>query len=726
MNFINLRRSVVILLTALICCLSPELLAQEPRTHKGSNSGFTLEQVLSTPFPSDLVAAPAGARIAWVYDWEGRRNVWVAAGPEFIARQLTHYTLDDGQELSDLQFTPDGSGILYVRGGSKNQEGELPNPTDDVAGVLQQVMVVRWGGGELRLLAEGDHPAVSPRGDVVVLSHDNELWIAPLSGVSGAKPLLKIRGNNGSPQWSPDGHSLAFVSNREDHSFIGVYEFGNDSVRFLAPSVDRDSTPRWAPDGKHIAFIRQPGRGGEISPALVQSPEPWSIWVGDPSNGDANQVWRSSEDLAGSFSSLSDSMVLQWAADNRIVFTSEQDGWNHFYSLPATGGEAIVLTPGNFEVEQAELTPDRKFIVYSSNEGDEDRRHLWMVSTAGGVPLQVTNGQAIAWHPVVTGDSRTLAYLASDAIMPAHPRVSPFPGTEPFAPGGRGAPPRLSSRSIAPPEATKILPIEKLVTPQQVLFKAADGLEIHGQLFLPGAGKPNGKRPAIIFMHGGPPRQMLLGWHYLYYYHNAYGMNQYLAGRGYAVLSVNYRSGIGYGRAFRMAPNRGPRGASEYQDILAAAEFLRARADIDPAHIGLWGGSYGGYLTALGLARNSDVFAAGVDLHGVHDWVARTSRSGGAPAPDAAEARRIAQESSPISSIGTWKSPVLLMQGDDDRNVSFSQMVDLAQRLRAAKVPFEQIVFPDEVHDFLLHRDWLAAYRAAAEFFDRTLRPTTK
>jgi len=726
MNFKNLPRSVVLLVSALIWCLSPELLAQEPGAHKGSDSGFTLEQVLSTPFPSDLVAAPTGARIAWVFDWQGRRNIWAAEGPEFTARQLTHYTQDDGQELSDLQFTPDGTAIVYVRGGTKNQEGELPNPTDDVVGVFQQVMVVRWGGGEPRLLGEGDHPAVSPHGDVVVLNHDNELWITPLSGVSGAKPLLKIRGNNGSPQWSPDGRSLAFVSNRGDHSFIGVYEFGNDSVRFLAPSVDRDSTPRWAPDGGHVAFIRQPGRGGEIPPALVQSPEPWSIWVGDPSSGDAAEVWRSSEDPAGSFSSLSGSMVLQWAAKNRIVFTSEQDGWNHFYSLPPTGGEPILLTRGNFEVEQAQLTPDRKFILYSTNEGDVDRRHLWKVSTEGGVPIQVTNGQTIAWHPVVTGDSRTLAYLASDAITPAHPRVSPFPGTEPSAPGGRSDQSRLSSRSIAPQEAMKTFPIEKLVTPHQVMFKAADGLEIHGQLFLPGAGKTDAKLPAIVFMHGGPPRQMLLGWHYLYYYHNAYGMNQYLANRGYAVLSVNYRSGIGYGRAFRMAPNRGPRGASEYQDILAAAEFLRARADIDAAHIGLWGGSYGGYLTALGLARNSDLFAAGVDLHGVHDWVARASRSGGPPAPDAAEARRIALESSPISSIGTWKSPVLLVQGDDDRNVSFSQMVGLAQRLRAAKVPFEQIVFPDEIHDFLLHRDWLTAYGAAAEFFDRKLKPTTK
>jgi dipeptidyl aminopeptidase/acylaminoacyl peptidase len=222
-------------------------------------------------------------------------------------------------------------------------------------------------------------------------------------------------------------------------------------------------------------------------------------------------------------------------------------------------------------------------------------------------------------------------------------------------------------------------------------------------------------------MHGGPSRQMLAGWHYMYYYHNAYAFNQYLASLGYAVLSVNFRSGIGYGRAFRMAPKRGARGASEYQDVVAAARFLRGRTDIDDKRIGLWGGSYGGYLTALGLARDSDLFAAGVDMHGVHDWSQRIS---GASWIDynSRDAQKVALEASPVGSVQRWRSPVLLIHGDDDRNVSFSQTVDLVRRLREQNVEFEQIVFPDDVHDFLLHRHWLRAYAAAADFFERKLK----
>jgi dipeptidyl aminopeptidase/acylaminoacyl peptidase len=231
--------------------------------------------------------------------------------------------------------------------------------------------------------------------------------------------------------------------------------------------------------------------------------------------------------------------------------------------------------------------------------------------------------------------------------------------------------------------------------------------------------KPGVKLPAVIFMHGGPMRQMLLGWHNMYYYSNAYAMNQYLASRDYIVLAVNYRSGISYGRAFREARGRAGRGATEYQDIVAAGLYLRGRNDVDPTRIGLWGGSYGGFLTAMGLARNSDMFAAGVDLHGVHDWSNDDVRQ---QKNLSADDLKLARESSPITALEKWRSPVLFIHGDDDRNVDFTQTVDLIARLRKRNVELEQLIFPDEIHDFLMHRSWLAAYHAAADFFDRHLK----
>jgi dipeptidyl aminopeptidase/acylaminoacyl peptidase len=215
---------------------------------------------------------------------------------------------------------------------------------------------------------------------------------------------------------------------------------------------------------------------------------------------------------------------------------------------------------------------------------------------------------------------------------------------------------------------------------------------------------------------------MLLGFHHRGYYHNAFAFNQYLANKGYIVLAVNYRSGIGYGMEFREALNYGAQGASEYNDVNGAGLYLGGRADVDPARIGLWGGSYGGYLTALGLARASDMFAAGVDLHGVHDWnVVVGNFVQGYDASARADFAKLAFESSPMAYLDGWKSPVLLIHGDDDRNVPFSESVDLVESLRDREIDFQQLIFPDEVHGFLLHRSWLRAYEAADGFLEEKL-----
>jgi dipeptidyl aminopeptidase/acylaminoacyl peptidase len=275
---------------------------------------------------------------------------------------------------------------------------------------------------------------------------------------------------------------------------------------------------------------------------------------------------------------------------------------------------------------------------------------------------------------------------------------------------------------MAPNAIPAQFPGRSLVEPQQVIFNAADGLKIHGQLFLPTNLDRATRYPAVLFFHGGSRRQMLLGWHYNYYYRNSYAMNQYLANHGYIVLSVNYRSGIGYGMQFREALNYGATGGSEFQDVLGAGLFMRSRPEVDPQRIGLWGGSYGGYLTAMGLSRASDLFAAGVDMHGVHDWNIVIRNFVPAYDPQAKpDAARLAFESSPLSSVKTWRSPVLLIHGDDDRNVPFSETVHLVEALRNQGVEFEQLIFPDEIHDFLMHRDWLRAYHASADFFDKHL-----
>jgi dipeptidyl aminopeptidase/acylaminoacyl peptidase len=467
--------------------------------------------------------------------------------------------------------------------------------------------------------------------------------------------------------------------------------------------------PRWSPDGKWIVFVRTAGDEQKL-PLIPVRPEPWSLWIADATRGGGRLLWRGGDRLEDSLPELTEDVSLNVAADGRVVFASEKDGRNHLYSIAATGGEPTLLTPGDFDVEDVTLSADKASVIYSSNQDDVDRRHLWQVPVTGGKPQEaLTSGETMEWSPVQTGDGKNIVCLGSTATVPAMPYVVTATGRD------------MIAKQAMPAD----FPSAALVTPKQVIFKSEDGMTLHGQLFLPL--NVQGKVPGLVFMHGGPIRQMMLGFHYMDYYHNAYAENQYLASRGYAVLSVNYRLGVMYGRAFREAPNTVWRGAAEYKDVVAAGRYLQQLPDVDRDKIGLWGGSYGGFLTAMGLARNSDLFKAGVDFHGVHDWsVFLTERpyfgNLALRPPDADAAVKLASESSPNSSISTWKSPVLLIHGDDDRNVPFSQTVDLVQRLRTQHVPFEQMILPDEIHGFLRWKDWVRAYMATGDFFDRTLK----
>ena len=674
----------------------------------------TLEALLAAPFPSEIVAAPTGDRVAWVQNTRGSRNVWSATAPEFVPRQLTTYSGDDGQDITTLTWTHDGKSVLYVRGGGPNRAGEIPNPTSSAQPAEQAIWAVDVDGQTSttpRKLAPGSSPAVSRTGHVAYLTR-GQVWTTHLAGTDKPAQLFTIRGSAGALRWSPDGSKLAFVSGRGDHSFIGLYDVTTKALRYLDPSIDLDNNPTWSPDGARIIFTRTPATGENFSFAPRRDGLPWSIRVVDVASGKATEIWKAEPGPGSVFQGVNTPQQLLWTAGDRIVFPWEREGWLHLYSLPIGGGKATLLTPGAFEVEHVALAVDRTRVIYASNQDDIDRRHLWSVPVDGSArPTALTRGASAEWMPApLSGNS--VAFIRSDGRLPA--RAALLHNGEMRSIEGT-----TSAASTAPFFA-------QLAEPQRVTFTATDGMEIPAQLFLPPSLKPGEKRPAILFFHGGSRRQMLLAWHYLSYYHNTYAMNQYLASRGYVVLSVNYRSGTGYGLNFREALNYGATGASEFQDVMGAGLYMKNRPDVDPKRIGIYGGSYGGYLTAHALARASDLFAAGVDIHGVHDWNVgiRTFIPSYNPG---AEIERRNFQASPLNYIKGWKSPVLLIHGDDDRNVSFAETVTLAEALRKQGVTFESLVIPDEVHGFLRYDSWLRVFQASADFFDRHLRakPTT-
>jgi dipeptidyl aminopeptidase/acylaminoacyl peptidase len=674
--FRRMTRMTRLALTVAAFAFSAPLSGQQPAV------SMSIDTLMATPFPTDLVAAPTGGALAWVSSNSGVHNILIAeptpgAGPmagrtDHKWRALTSYTGDNGLWITAPRFTSDAKTIVYTRGDSTNRQGESPNPAQLQEATDRAVFAVPVAGGTPRRLGSGSGAVPSPRGQRVAWVARGQIWSVDLATTDAPAQLVIARGGATGLSWSPDGSMLAFTSLRGTHSYVGVFTLASKELRYIDPSLDRDFNAVWSPDGTRIAWMRHAAAPPErmFSPRRTVE-EPWSLRIADVKTGLAKQVWKADAGYGSAFQAVVADSQLYWAAGDRIVFPWEKDGWRHLYSVPVSGGAATLLTPGNFEVEYVSLAPDRARVIYNSNQGDIDRRHVWTVPVDGSTrPARLlTSSSGSEWQASMTSDGLT-AMLHSDAGMPPHLLVMQKDG---------GAHSLLEN--MLPPGFNP----GALVTPQAVAITATDGMTIPTQLFLPEDLKAGERRPALIFFHGGSRRQMLLTWHYNYYYRNAYAMNQWLASQGYIVLSVNYRSGIGYGLEFREALNYG---------------------------------------ASMGLSRASDLFAAGVDFHGVHDWNQgiRTFIPDYNVLDDPDFSRR-AFASSPMAAVDTWKSPVLLIHGDDDRNVSFVESINLITALRQRKVDVEQLVFPDEVHDFLRHGNWVRAYKATADFFNRRLKP---
>jgi dipeptidyl-peptidase-4 len=731
----------------------------------------TVAQFLSPASPLTLVAARKADRIAWMAYEKGWRNVYVAAAPTFKPVRLTNWTKDDAIDLTNVSISDDGQTVVFIRGHAPNRAGWIANPNHDPEGGQRAIWAVRanaqGGWGAPWRVADGAAPVLSPDGRRALYVKDGQIFVArvanPVPADSmqrGEKPFIKTWGRSSNPRWSPDGSKVAFVSDRENHSFIAIYDVASRSVTYVAPSVDCDGAPTWSSDSRKLAFVRRPGvpfgrqaqqGGGGIGtppgPAAARGGgQPANCGFGGFGGGGgggggggqqqqerdtvravrtpgffdhafpgghrvqimiadvsactplsdgckATELWRPP---AGDrvYSNINN---ITWAADNIIFPLAPQgDEWDRYFSISVSNPQPqpVLLTTTDGLIEgavSAAVSRDGKTLYYCTNAKDIERRHIWAVPTAGGTPVQVSTG-AIETNPVPLASGKQIAVLYFDAAQPASVGLVP-------AAGGKA--------NVIFPTLGRDFPVAAHVTPEIVWLTAPDSVKFSNQLFLPKDLKPGEKRPAMIFVHGGPSRQMLPGYHYMQFYHWFYAYNQWLASQGYVVMSVNYRRGIGYGRSFQQAPNTQARGNAEYQDVLAAGRYLQMRADVDPSRVGIWGLSYGGLLTAQALARNSDLFVAGADLAGVHLY-------GNSLDPEA-----LSFQSSAVGAIDGWKSPVFLVHGDDDRNVDFAQTVGLVSLLRARNVYYELMVMPDDLHESWYHENWIVTLNRMGDFFKR-------
>ncbi len=664
-----------------------------------------MQEVLSYPFPETLVSSADGKAIAYAIDQRGQRSIWFAGAPAYAPRELVAEQEDDGRSISSVQLSRDGSRLVYAYGSAEN-------PSLSIAQPETQIWTVQTSSGAPVMLAEGRAPALAPDGSRIAFLRNGEVWTVPTDGSSAAKRLFYDAGKDVDLQWSPDSDALAFVSERGDHTFIGVYRGDDRPLEFLAPSVTNDWNPRWSPDGTRVAFTRTPGNGGALQSPLQMPVVPWSIWVVRVADGAGSAVWQSAHTSRASFPTQGGDPDLTWAGNSQLLFLSEADNWPHLYAVSSNGGNARKLTSGAFAVVSFVVTSDARSALYVANTGatpnDIDRWHLFHLDLSTGTSKPVTSGYSSQWWPTPLSDG-SIAYVTASGQRPPLVAIG----------AANGNAERMLDAGLVPAD----FPTAQLVTPTEVTYHAPDGTLIHAQLF---TRDTTSRRPAIVFVHGGPMRQMLLTWNPIDYYSNGYAVDQYLASRGYAVLSVNYRSGVDYGHDFHYAVRTAWTGASEYQDVLAGARWLQRQPFVESNRIGIWGGSWGGYLTALALARNSDVFKAGVDYSGVHDLTHDAldyfaSGGEGSARLDTKQWLQLAWNSSPVASVSTWRSPVLLIQGDEDPDVAFHQLVDLVPRLQQYHVPYQLMVLPDEAHGFLRWDSWLRSDSATAAFFERYL-----
>jgi dipeptidyl aminopeptidase/acylaminoacyl peptidase len=666
-----------------------------------------IPNLLSVPFPTNLVGSDNGNIIAWVFNDKGERNIFIAKAPNFEAKKLTSYSGDEGLEIGSLRFSRMGRYLAFVRGNAPNSKGEPANPAQLLTSTERSIWMIDMETDSLQKIGAGIAPTFSPDGTKLIYLNRGEVWQFTAGKKLEPTKLFFVRSGVQSLRWSPDGSKIAFVANRGDHAFIGYYDLKSNKVVYVDPSVDNDSDPAWSPDGNSLAYIRSPFEKDRLLFVPKRQGHPWSIRIHHLLSGETKDLWRASP---GQGSILFDELPvtankLIWAKGNQLIFPWENNGWQQLYAFDMNTRMVKHLTPGEGEVENAEISQDLSTLYYTCNIGDIDRRHIWKYDFNTNQSTQITKGN-IEWSPVPT--SNGLAYLYSSAVNPAWPAIMKS---------------NEKAEDLAKKSFPQSFPKSGLVIPTAIKITATDGLQVPAQLFLPTIKKTGEKSPAIIFLHGGSRRQMLLGFNYGQYYSNAYALNQYFASKGYIVISLNFRSGIGYGLNFREAENYGATGASEFNDVIGAGLYLKSRDDVDAKKITLWGGSYGGFLTAMGLSRASDLFACGVDIHGVHDWNEGIRNFVPSYVPEKMpDFKSLAFRSSPEHTVDGWKSPVLFIHGDDDRNVNFTETVRMAALLRKKNVYFEQLVFPDEVHNFLLHKNWVKAYEATFDFIDRMLK----
>ncbi|MEO5859590.1 MAG: alpha/beta fold hydrolase, partial [Pyrinomonadaceae bacterium] len=453
------------------------------------------------------------------------------------------------------------------------------------------------------------------------------------------------------------------------------------------------SQPVWSEDGKNAV----------LSVRSVDNKDRWIMHL-DPTTG-KTKILASIHDEAwvggpGGFS-------LGWMPDNRrVYFQSEREGYSHLYSVSTDGGEPKQLTSGQFEVSDVRISEDKTRFYFTSSEGSFFERNLYSIPLGGGSRTKLTSMQGNN-QTTISPDQSKLAIIRSFANKPPELYI---------APNKTGvAESEIKQVTNSPTDEWKSY---DWIAPPIVSIKARDGATVYGRLYKPANYKKGG--PAVVFVHGAGYLQNVHNWWSTYY--REYMFHHFLMEKGYAVLDIDYRGSAGYGRDWRTGIYR-HMGGKDLTDHVDAAQYLVNEHGVDAKRIGIYGGSYGGFITLMAMFTTPDVFAAGAALRPVADWAhynnGYTANILNLPQEDQEAYRK----SSPIYYAAGLKGALLICHGMVDVNVHYQDSVRLAQKLiELRKENWELAGYPVEDHGFEQPTSWADEYKRIFKLFETNLK----
>ena len=513
--------------------------------------------------------------------------------------------------------------------------------------------------------------------------------------VQGRNRIAILSVESGDTTWVDHGQRLAATAANSTEQRPAAQSTGRGQS---GPPQPRDrevqlSQPVWSEDGKNAV----------LSARAVDHKDRWIMQL-DPTTG-KTRVIASTHDEAwvggpGSFS-------LGWLPDNKhVYFQSERDGFSHLYTVSINGGEPTQLTSGQFEISDVRISEDKSKFYFTSSEGGPFERNLYSMPLNGGARTKLTsmagNNQA-----VVSPDDGKLAIVRSFANKPPELYIAPNKtGTT------EG---EIKQVTDSPTDEWKSY---NWITPPIVQIKARDGATVYGRLYKPANFKKGG--PAVVFVHGAGYLQNVHNWWSTYY--REYMFHHFLMEKGYAVLDIDYRGSAGYGRDWRTGIYRFM-GGKDLTDNVDAAQYLVNEHGVDAKRIGIYGGSYGGFITLMAMFTTPDVFAAGAALRPVTDWAhynnGYTANILNLPQNDQEAYRK----SSPIYHAAGLKGALLIAHGMVDVNVHYQDSVRLAQKLiELRKENWELAGYPVEDHGFVQPTSWADEYKRIFKLFETNLK----